>query len=120
LLAQNTAMRSNKQFYLFHFIGYIILYPTGITGSGRSLVTKPDESQQINLTTDLSSQELNENTRIRTEPYRPTWESLDRRPLPDWYDKSKIGVFIHWGVFSVPAYGGAWFWQSWKTARKLG
>ena len=42
-----------------------------------------------------------------------TWESLDSRPLPSWYDKAKFGVFLHWGVFSVPAYGSEWFWQWW-------
>jgi alpha-L-fucosidase len=30
--------------------------------------------------------------------YKPTWESLDTRTLPEWYDNSKIGIFIHWGV----------------------
>ncbi|CAK8697404.1 alpha-L-fucosidase-like [Clavelina lepadiformis] len=53
-----------------------------------------------------------------TEEYKPNWASLDARPLPTWYDKSKIGVFIHWGVFSVPSFGdgflGEWFWQFWK------
>lgn len=29
-------------------------------------------------------------------PYTPDWESLDSRPLPDWYDQSKFGIFIHW------------------------
>ena len=47
------------------------------------------------------------------ERYHPTWESLDKRPLPGWYDSSKIGIFIHWGVFSVPALG-EWFWEEWQ------
>jgi len=42
--------------------------------------------------------------------YAPTWESLDARPLPGWYDGAKVGVFLHWGVFSVPSYGSEWFW----------
>ncbi|XP_076812747.1 alpha-L-fucosidase-like [Clavelina lepadiformis] len=50
--------------------------------------------------------------------YQPNWESLDKRPLPEWYDDAKIGIFIHWGVFSVPSYGyrnaGEWFWYRWK------
>ncbi|CAG9096346.1 unnamed protein product [Plutella xylostella] len=46
--------------------------------------------------------------------YEPTWESLDSRPLPEWYDKFKIGIFLHWGVFSVPSYGSEWFWNHWK------
>uniref|UniRef100_H2YWK8 alpha-L-fucosidase n=1 Tax=Ciona savignyi TaxID=51511 RepID=H2YWK8_CIOSA len=50
--------------------------------------------------------------------YLPTWDSLDKRPLPKWYDESKIGIFIHWGVFSVPSFGegfaAEWFWEYWK------
>nr|CAD7263367.1 unnamed protein product [Timema shepardi] len=47
--------------------------------------------------------------------YEATWESLDTRPLPQWYDDAKFGIFIHWGVFSVPSYGNEWFWYRWKT-----
>lgn len=47
--------------------------------------------------------------------YEPTWESLDSRPLPQWYSDAKIGIFIHWGVFSVPAFGSEWFWYNWKV-----
>ncbi|XP_055376762.1 putative alpha-L-fucosidase [Condylostylus longicornis] len=46
--------------------------------------------------------------------YNPTWESLDSRPLPDWYDNAKVGIFIHWGVYSVPSFGTEWFWINWK------
>jgi len=35
--------------------------------------------------------------------YEPAWESLDARPNPAWFDDDKIGIFIHWSVFSVPA-----------------
>ena len=48
--------------------------------------------------------------------YQPNWESLDSRPLPAWYDSSKIGIFLHWGVFSVPSFGSEWFWYYWKEA----
>lgn len=46
----------------------------------------------------------------RAPRYDPTWESLDSRPLPAWYDQAKFGIFIHWGVFSVPSFGSEWFW----------
>ncbi|XP_046582111.1 alpha-L-fucosidase-like [Haliotis rubra] len=46
--------------------------------------------------------------------YDPTWESLDSRPLPTWYDEAKIGVFVSWGVFSVPSFGNEWFWEGWQ------
>ncbi|XP_050414721.1 alpha-L-fucosidase [Patella vulgata] len=49
-----------------------------------------------------------------TTAYAPNWESLDNRPLPQWYDEAKLGIFIHWGVFSVPSYSSEWFWWSWK------
>ena len=33
-----------------------------------------------------------------------SWEELDNRKMPEWYQKAKFGVFIHWGPYSVPAY----------------
>lgn len=42
---------------------------------------------------------------IGTASNTPSWEELDSRPLPSWYDEAKFGIFIHWGVFSVPSYG---------------
>jgi alpha-L-fucosidase len=38
------------------------------------------------------------------QTYQPTWESLDSRPVPQWFKDAKFGIFIHWGVYSVPAY----------------
>jgi alpha-L-fucosidase len=46
--------------------------------------------------------------------YTPDWASLDTRPLPGWYDDAKVGIFIHWGVFSVPSYISEWFWWYWQ------
>ncbi|XP_022080494.1 alpha-L-fucosidase-like [Acanthaster planci] len=48
--------------------------------------------------------------------YEPNWASLDSRPLPPWYDEAKIGIFMHWGVFSVPSFGSEWFWWNWQGA----
>ena len=42
-------------------------------------------------------------------PYRPTWESLSGYTVPDWYLDGKFGIFIHWGVYSVPAFGNEWY-----------
>lgn len=46
--------------------------------------------------------------------YKPDWSSLESRPLPKWFDNAKIGVFIHWGVYSVPSVTSEWFWLDWK------
>jgi alpha-L-fucosidase len=48
--------------------------------------------------------------------YEPKWASLDARPMPAWYADAKFGVFIHWGVYSVPAWApvgeyAEWYWQ---------
>jgi alpha-L-fucosidase len=55
---------------------------------------------------------------VTSSTYAPTWESLDARPLPQWYPDAKFGIFLHWGVFSVPSFGSEWFqfaWQGTKT-----
>jgi alpha-L-fucosidase len=36
--------------------------------------------------------------------YEPTLESLNRHPLPAWYADAKLGIFIHWGLYSVPGW----------------
>ena len=36
--------------------------------------------------------------------YQPSWESIDSRPVPQWFQDAKFGIFIHWGVYSVPSY----------------
>ena len=46
--------------------------------------------------------------------YSPDWDSLDSRPLPDWYDKAKIGIFMHFGPYSVPGVHTEWFWKDWQ------
>jgi len=42
-------------------------------------------------------------------PYRADWQSLQKYEVPDWYKDAKFGIFIHWGVYSVPAYGNEWY-----------
>jgi alpha-L-fucosidase len=42
-------------------------------------------------------------------PYRPDWQSLRTYQVPDWYRDAKFGIFIHWGVYSVPAFGNEWY-----------
>lgn len=37
-------------------------------------------------------------------PYHADWDSLATHPVPAWYAQKRLGIFLHWGVFSVPAY----------------
>lgn len=56
----------------------------------------------------------------RTQNYQANWQSIDARPVPSWFSDAKFGIFIHWGVFSVPAWGptdasvydkyAEWYW----------
>ncbi len=55
--------------------------------------------------------------------YAPQWSSLDQRPTPAWFEDAKFGIFIHWGLYSVPAwatlsnadgfgsYYSEWYWE---------
>jgi alpha-L-fucosidase len=42
-------------------------------------------------------------------PFRADWASLQQYRSPAWYDDAKFGIFIHWGVYSVPAFGSEWY-----------
>ncbi|WP_410671619.1 alpha-L-fucosidase [Amycolatopsis sp. cmx-4-68] len=42
--------------------------------------------------------------------YTPSWSSVDQHPpAPEWFQDAKFGIYYHWGVFSVPAYGNEWY-----------
>ena len=36
--------------------------------------------------------------------FHANWESLKTHRIPDWYGNAKLGIFIHWGAYSVPAF----------------
>lgn len=46
---------------------------------------------------------------IRKGPYSDNWHSLSSYSVPEWYRAAKFGIFIHWGVFSVPAFANEWY-----------
>lgn len=50
----------------------------------------------------------------------PAWESINQRGYPEWFRDAKLGIFIHWGLYSVPAYAspegyGEWFYRGLMT-----
>ncbi len=42
-------------------------------------------------------------------PFQANWPSLEKYQVPDWYKDAKFGIFIHWGVYAVPAFGNEWY-----------
>src|SRR5947208_10040268 len=58
---------------------------------------------------------------LSAQNYEPTWDSVDKRPNPQWFSDAKFGIFIHWGTYSVPAYApvlpgklayAEWYWNA--------
>jgi alpha-L-fucosidase len=55
-----------------------------------------------------------------TQKYKANWSSLNQRKIPSWFHNDKFGIFIHWGVYAVPAYApviknsgdsyAEWYW----------
>lgn len=51
------------------------------------------------------------------EPYQENWESLSKHnEAPEWFKDAKLGIYFHWGVYSVPAFGDEWYprWMHFK------
>jgi alpha-L-fucosidase len=46
---------------------------------------------------------------IREGPFRADWQSLQTYEVPKWYRDAKFGIFVHWGIYSVPAFGDEWY-----------
>lgn len=42
-------------------------------------------------------------------PFHANWNSLGHYQIPEWFRNAKFGIFIHWGVYSVPAFGNEWY-----------
>lgn len=42
-------------------------------------------------------------------PFQASWDSLKQYIVPDWYQDGKFGIFIHWGLYSVPAFSNEWY-----------
>ncbi|MDR2974642.1 MAG: alpha-L-fucosidase [Propionibacteriaceae bacterium] len=42
-------------------------------------------------------------------PFEPTWRSLGEFRVPRWFTQARFGIFVHWGLYSVPAFGNEWY-----------
>ena len=53
--------------------------------------------------------------------YQPSWESLDRHPLAPWWQEAKFGVYVHWSLASVPAWGNhsSFYWPNLLKSQRL-
>ncbi len=69
------------------------------------------------------------NFSLVAQTYKQEWASIDSRPVPAWFEDAKFGIFIHWGVYSVPSYSptgrdkvgiydryAEHYWRRWLTS----
>lgn len=55
----------------------------------------------------------------QTPQVEPTWESIKERGYPEWFNDAKLGIFIHWGLYSVPSWTkkegySEWSYKGWR------
>lgn len=84
------------------FICSISYYNTSAADNGRdenrmrTMLDKNEYLQQIDKT-------------IAEGKYKDNWNSLSAFEVPEWYKNAKFGIFIHWGLYSIPAYDSEWY-----------
>ena len=62
------------------------------------------------------------------QQFEPNWASLNKRKMPEWFQQDKFGIFIHWGVYSVPSFApvipnsglsyAEWYWYQLNAKQK--
>jgi alpha-L-fucosidase len=79
------------------------LLKTGITISAASMVNNLANARALGASQPNSATE--------SGPFQPAWNSLRNIPVPQWLREGKFGIYTHWGVYSVPAFGknGTWY-----------
>ncbi len=121
LQVTQTRMKKNMEFHPtilrnnFRIIKSIIPFMVAITISSsihaQNTTTKSnaqieaEKKFEINLREKLNNAEKpNLNGK-----YKADFESLKQYQIPAWYEDAKFGIFIHWGIFSVPAIYDCWY-----------
>jgi alpha-L-fucosidase len=108
-----------KSISLFVILGFAFWYASlmsaGTDPTGPTASENPEEIErlwrQANGKYDLERVRILKqvDTIIEQGPFRPDWQSLQQYEVPTWYRDAKFGIFIHWGVYSVPAFGDEWY-----------
>ena len=89
---------SDKLRFIFRFKLRTVTYPLNLT--------------LLLLMSSCLSKSASTVEEITTQPqkFQPNWESIKANYKdPEWFNKQKFGIFIHWGAYSVPAYGSEWY-----------
>ncbi|HTD95380.1 MAG TPA: alpha-L-fucosidase [Edaphobacter sp.] len=66
-------------------------------------------SRSANVARQVAKVHAANSNSARATSFKPTWDSLSQYRTPDWFRDAKFGIFLHWGVYSVPAFGNEWY-----------
>jgi alpha-L-fucosidase len=88
----------------FIFLVALFAFSLGLTAQS---LQHPDLS--ANVARQVAKVHAANSDSAHRHPYQPTWDSLVSYRTPDWFRDAKFGIFLHWGVYSVPAFGNEWY-----------
>jgi len=80
-------------------IAFAVLLLVVGDSSARAQTSKSNEQRQLDRVY----------AEIRRGPFAADWDSLGAYRVPEWFRDAKFGIFLHWGVYSVPAFGNEWY-----------
>lgn len=93
-----------KQYFSLAAIGKAMRLMGGVVAVGLCLIGCKQVSSKPDYNIDSVASEKG------TDVFRPDWENLARNyKFPKWFTDGKFGIFIHWGIYSVPAFGNEWY-----------
>ncbi len=80
----------------------LLISPVFLLAPAAALHAQTTEAQRVQR----QLEHVRENMR---GPFAANWNSLGAYRVPEWFRDAKFGIFIHWGVYSVPAFGNEWY-----------
>ncbi|SEG52836.1 alpha-L-fucosidase [Bryocella elongata] len=69
----------------------------------------PGEVYERNIARQTAKVHAETSVANKKVPFHAAWDSLATYQTPNWFRDAKFGIFLHWGVYSVPAFGNEWY-----------
>jgi alpha-L-fucosidase len=97
---------------IFGIAGCIAIFPVGLRGADNNTLAEGGNAAGFDMAPETRIEVVQSAVdaipeKIPAGPFQPTWESLQANyHVPKWFNDAKFGIFMHWGVYSVPAYAG--------------
>jgi alpha-L-fucosidase len=71
--------------------------------------TAPHQNSIVNIARQVAKVQAETAATNTKVPFHASWDSLAGYRTPDWFRDAKFGIFLHWGVYSVPAFANEWY-----------